>query len=1443
MVGINLTGRRIGTDVGQNNLCIIRDFVRRLAVIAATLGILCIIDLDHIAGFVSRNLQAAVRRLHVIQDIIGVIPGGGLIGRHGHRFIVRGFRTGFGIAFLHVVVVYDLIGVAVDGKSAGDLHIRFRHGEGPVQLDSRIVGFPTGEGVPCQGGIRSQRHRCTVLVLHGCGQIGCACRRIIVIVINGTHDAVIIDRQNQRSVAGDVAGQLGLGAVHDEAGFIGGGCGRRSIRLTSQFFGFVVVLGVVIILDILIIILHRILGIAVCRKGTGDLHIVCRHGKGGVLLAPAIEGIAIRRGGGRFHIYGFAKLVRFRCGHVACTGGNGTRVAVRYIIGIASIVQLQNQAAVALDDTFGNGTSHIGIIGEAGVRIRRGSSLHAGGSVFGIHVFLRKHAIIQGFQIMNHRVRGVRVGSEVTGEGHILGGHGERAFNNRRIRCGPAVEGIAVKFRLRGHIHRFLILVGCFCRSSCCALGCSFAVSIGNLELVAFVVQLQSQAAVALDGAFGHGAFRTGIIGEAGVGLRLRDSGLAGGTGQLFRIAGCGGIGAVQSLLVMLYLVGNAALGCEGTGESDILGGNIKSSIRNRHVFGRPSGEGVAGRRGGRCHFHILTELIGHGKGFLARIRRNKSGIVILDLILDAVIVDFENGGTIAGDLVLQQRFFFVDLKAVSLFRHNDRFGPGLAFFGLGRFRRIVVIFDVLHVILDGVWRVTIGLEAALDDYVFVGHGECFSNGPSAEGIAVWRGGGRSDGNRFTVFVRCCFRKRSSSSRSSAFILVGDGMLIPGVVQLQGQGAIARDRSAGNSVSHVGIIGKAFIRFFLSFGGNGLSGGTGHAICITGIGRIAAVQVLLEVLDDIGGICVGAVGYGYRDIVTGHGTGNRSHVRRVTRNRWAFHAIRRIVGKRFHMRLIRLFAGQSRIRDVIRVHIVDGQRILILGVVHDEFVESICGDHEVVIISIDNRITGDGLDQRIHNSLQVCSDLCLSGFIRRDCCCCALQIVVHDVIAYGCLIVDIHHQVFAGVAADSAVNFIAFEFRLCIKINIDKLSTRGIRSTVCTQHLSGIFILILNGVGRIGNCLIHEGNRGFIPGCRQSSVLRTVAGNCLGKEHIRIGVGDGNSRIFYRCSVNCDRVARRISVLRRCGPGRFLGVSKGNHLARRLNLHRLTRNLGCISGDFGRHNCHIRTGFRVTREGVLHATSIHNGGPIGIDCDNCIVASTAELPFGIQGQWVNNLLFFHKAVAVRSVGIPTVKRPAFSAESFSIPGIGSGQVYHTAFFNALGRDGMFVPVGHKIDLVGGFLPDSVYLQVVGRHCAVPIDLCFAGRIQRPSVKDIVVVHAARSARLLRRFSFAKQLFILQAGIRNICAIFKCYSIRIAGIVKPQLAIVMSAKYTANIILLILPAVKGEACNGLLILVRQRNPFRGRECSVYFAFVIQTLNVIGNCCTIAFGSAI
>ena len=224
-------------------------------------------------------------------------------------------------------------------------------------------------------------------------------------------------------------------------------------------------------------------------------------------------------------------------------------------------------------------------------------------------------------------------------------------------------------------------------------------------------------------------------------------------------------------------------------------------------------------------------------------------------------------------------------------------------------------IVGVLLQIVHPIAQVGADGEGAGDGHVLGGHGE-IRLAPAGEGIAGCGGRG-SYGHAFVVLVGCLGGQGSSVCGTRADVLVGHGVAVPGVVQLQNQTAVTGNGAALHGSFYRLVEGESGKALF--FSRHDRAGGTaaGHR-CFQ---LVSTVQIFQIVLYLVGSIAVRSVGDNDYFIVIRHVAVNSRLIHRVTGNNRRHHVIAFVVVQCLDMVICSCTASL--------IHVANGQGVAV----------------------------------------------------------------------------------------------------------------------------------------------------------------------------------------------------------------------------------------------------------------------------------------------------------------------------------------------------------------------------------------------------------------------------------------------------------------------------------------------------------------------------------
>ena len=724
---------------------------------------------------------------------------------------------------------------------------------------------------------------------------------IVGVRVHGTSDrirysiavAVVVDINHRAAVARDV---LLLEALSRKACNGLRSSRRERIRRATQRFAEHGRVGIVrIVQNVLEVVPHRVFGVAVGRERTGNGHVFGRHCE--VIPAPAAERIARGRGV-RCHCNSSAVFLGRLRRQLAHARGHLARVLVGDLIAVARVVQLQHQAAVARDIAAGDRVLHCSVECKAciGFRVCRSSGIGLTRQVFGLRKGIA--VILKVLLPVLHFVRGLAIGREGTGNGHVFGRHREAVFP------APAAERVARGRGVRCHCNSSAVFLGRLRRQLAHARGHLARVLVGDLIAVARVVQLQHQAAVARNIAFGDSFVHRAVVGKARVVLRrCRHMRIRSGV-LFFRLKQDESVSR-QILLVVLHLVAGVRIGCKASRELHGAGRHRKA--RDLGIVFLPAVESITRGCGLIRHPDLGAVLVGNSSRQLA-CARGGSAVIIAYFIAVARVVNFQNQLSVACDHACENVVFIVLVEPEALIALCLRRRRCIRDARQVRFcfaQSIALAVQILRPVLHRVPGIGIRGKGTRELHRAGGHFEACRYlavlEPAVKRVARGRGL-RSHRYIRTIFVGCGGRKRTCACGHCARVSIAHFIAVARVVQLQHQAAVARDIAAGNRVLHGLVKCKACISLRVC-----RRSGISLARQLLGLRKSEAVarQVLLVMLHCISGIAVGRERTG-----NGHVFGGHREVlflapaaERVARGRGRLrHRYRRAV---FHSRLFR----------------------------------------------------------------------------------------------------------------------------------------------------------------------------------------------------------------------------------------------------------------------------------------------------------------------------------------------------------------------------------------------------------------------------------------------------------------------------------------------------------------------------------------------------------
>ena len=691
---------------------------------------------------------------------------------------------------------------------------------------------------------------------------------IVGVRVHGTSDrirysiavAVVVDINHRAAVARDV---LLLEALSRKARNGLRSSRRERIRRATQRFAEHGRVGIVrIVQNVLEVVPHRVFGVAVGRERTGNGHVFGRHCE--VIPAPAAERIARGRGG-LCHRYRRAvfhgRLFRQR----ACTRGHRARIGIGHVIAVARVVQLQHQAAVARDIAAGNCALRCSVECKAciGFRVCRSSGIGLTRQVFGLRKGIA--VILKVLLIVLHLIRSFAVGREGTGNGHVFGRHREAVFP------APAAERVARGRGVRCHCNSSAVFLGRLRRQLARARGHLARVLVGDLIAVARVVQLQHQAAVARNIAFGDSSVHRAVVGKARVVLRrCRHMRIRSGV-LFFRLKQDESVSR-QILLVVLHLVAGVRIGCKASRE--LYGAGRHRKARDLGIVFLPAVESITRGCGLIRHPDLGAVLVGNSSRQLA-CARGGSAVIIAYFIAVARVVNFQNQLSVACDHACENVVFIALVEPEALIALCLRRRRCIRDARQVRFcfaQSIALAVQILRPVLHRVPGIGIRGKGTRELHRAGGHFEACRYlavlEPAVKRVARGRGL-RSHRYIRTIFVGRGGRKRTCACGHCARVSIAHFIAVARVVQLQHQAAVARDIAAGNRALHGLVKCKACISLRVC-----RRSGIGLAFQVFGIRlhKVVTVarQVLLIMLHCISGIAVGRERTGNGHVFGGH---------------------------------------------------------------------------------------------------------------------------------------------------------------------------------------------------------------------------------------------------------------------------------------------------------------------------------------------------------------------------------------------------------------------------------------------------------------------------------------------------------------------------------------------------------------------------------------------
>ena len=258
---------------------------------------------------------------------------------------------------------------------------------------------------------------------------------------------------------------------------------------------------------------------------------------------------------------------------------------------------------------------------------------------------------------MLHLIRSFAVGREGTGNGHVFGRHREAVFP------APAAERVARGRGVRCHCNSSAVFLGRLRRQLARARGHLARVLVGDLIAVARVVQLQHQAAVARNIAFGDSSVHRAVVGKARVVLRrCRHMRIRSGV-LFFRLKQDESVSR-QILLVVLHLVAGVRIGCKASRE--LYGAGRHRKARDLGIVFLPAVESITRGCGLIRHPDLGAVLVGNSSRQLA-CARGGSAVIIAYFIAVARVVNFQNQLSVACDHACENVVFIVLVEPEAL--------------------------------------------------------------------------------------------------------------------------------------------------------------------------------------------------------------------------------------------------------------------------------------------------------------------------------------------------------------------------------------------------------------------------------------------------------------------------------------------------------------------------------------------------------------------------------------------------------------------------------------------------------------------------------------------------------------------------------------------------------------------------------------------------------
>ena len=619
-------------------------------------------------------------------DILAVMAPGGLglgeaflLGDRGNIGNIAAVFNGLGIDQLTVCIVIDGVGIDLPDSLDGDITVG--HG-------GRDLHIPAHEGVAFLLGIGRSGHVSTVILgngLHSRAAIGIKGDGVPVDLPDGLqlqitghgngcavgviHNAIVIDIPANEAVAGH---GVGIG---------GQGCGGIAIGLDVDQHG-----------------IHRTgaavgsIGdrILILRPGCGDSNVICRHMAGHT--GPCDEQLAI-----------LFRILR----HTVIVLQIG--IIVHHDLAQCCAVLVLEEDGVLVDGPLGGdghiicghgcGDLHIPAIEGVAFLLRIGRCSHGSAVILGNGLDLST--------AIGHEGDGVLVDRELSGDSHILCGHGGRDLHI------PTGEGVAFLGGIGGSGNRFTVIV-----DSLILLAVDDG---GEGVLVTAVVDLQNRRVIvchstgqhALIGIQGEALPCLGSQGDLGIGVRSD--------------------GFRHSLAVLAVNTHGVGLNGIGGFVGAPVGGQVDGNVLGRHGVGDltgPASEGVA----------ILGGCCGSGQG------------ITVNHINGTLILAVDDPGQLEGqNLPLSGEGQILSRHGLGHIRTpTQEFVTFLAgIHGSGHSCAEVIGLDRLLAVHNEGDGILVDSQGCVIGHVLGGHG-CGNVIPAGEGVALG-GGVRRSNNGSTV--------------------------------------------------------------------------------------------------------------------------------------------------------------------------------------------------------------------------------------------------------------------------------------------------------------------------------------------------------------------------------------------------------------------------------------------------------------------------------------------------------------------------------------------------------------------------------------------------------------------------------------------------------------------------------------------------------------------